>query len=178
MRPAILTAAAAVAASLCASLGASASLAAPPPPTPTRDFVQAAANSDQFEINEAQVALIEGRDPRVRAFAQQMIQDHRELGRRLRQTVTTAGLPSPDVALSGDQAMLLSGLQGQSGPQFDKTYVRHQVLGHQQALVVEQGYADGGQNAAVQQAARSALPVIQQHLDMARQLCASLGCNS
>ncbi len=160
------------------TLAAALSGAAAPPPAATRDFVQAAAASDQFEMMEAHVADVEGRDPRVRAFARRMVQDHGRTTHALLQAVAAAGLPPPEAAMSSDQAALLGALQGRRGPDFDKTYVRHQVLGHQQALVVEQGYADGGQVAAVREAARAAVPVIQQHLDAARQLCASLGCSS
>ena len=172
-RPATLAAAAAVA----AALGAAA-WAAPPPPTPTRDFVQAAAQFDQFEILEGRVATVEGRDPRVRAFAQQMIEAHMGTTEALGRAAASAGLPPPPPSLSGDQAMLLGALQAQRGPEFDKTYVRHQVLGHQQALVVEQGYADGGADTSVRAAARAAVPLIRGHLDMARQLCAAMGCDS
>ena len=139
----------------------------PPRPTPTKDFAQAAAGSDHFEVLEARVAMVEGRDPRIRNFAQQMIQ-----------ATASAGLPPPPAGLSGDQAMLLSALQAQRAPDFDKTYVRHQVLGHTQALAVEQGYASSGSDPAVKRAANAAVPIIQHHLDEARQLCSSLGCDS
>ena len=79
---------------------------------------------------------------------------------------------------SGDQAMLLSARQGQRGTDFDKTYVRHQVLGHVQALTVERGYAEGGADAAVRRAAASAVPIIQHHLDEAQRLCAAMTCAS
>ena len=161
-----------------AALGAATAWAAPPPPMPTRDFVQAAAESDAFEIREAQTAVAQSQDARIRAFAQQMIQDHTRTTQALQQAAATAGLPPPPMALSGDQAMLLSALQGQRGPDFDKTYVRHQVLGHTQALTVERGYADGGSDAAVRRAASSAVPIIQHHLDEARRLCAAMTCMS
>ena len=48
--------------------------------------------------------------------------------------------------------------------------MRQQVLAHVSALVVEQGYAAGGSDPNLRQAAQSAVPVIQRHLQMARQL--------
>lgn len=155
-------------------LGGTAS-AAPPPPPSTADFVKAAAASDQFEILEGRVAAVEGRSPRVRAFAQQMIQEHSATTQALAQAASRSGLPPPPMALSGDQAMLLSALQSLSGPEFDRTYLRHQVLGHQSALVVAQGYAAAGADAGVRQAAQSTVPIIQHHLDMARQMQAASG---
>ena len=173
-RPAILMSAVMVA----ATLGGAGAWAAPPAPLPTKDFVQAATESDTFEIREAQTATTQSQDARIRAFAQEMIRDHTQTTQTLQQAAATAGLPPPPMALSGDQSMLLSSLQSQRGPDFDKTYVRHQILGHTQALTVERGYADGGSDAAVRRAASSAVPLIQHHLDMARKLCASMMCMS
>ena len=173
MRTATLT----MAVALIVGFSASAARADPPPPMSTHDFVQAAAEADQFEMLEGRVANVEGRDPRVRAFAEQMIEDHAATTRALQQSAAAAGLPPPSMALSGDQAMLLGALQGQSGPDFDKTYVRHQVLGHEQALVVERGYAQGGSDASIRKAAQSAVPTVQHHLETARQLCGALNCN-
>lgn len=169
------TLAAAVAAFLA---GAVAVQADPPRPMSTKDFVQAAAGSDHFEVLEARVAMVEGRNPRVRSFAQQMIQAHTATLDALAQATASAGLPPPPAGLSGDQAMLLSALQAQRAPDFDKTYVRHQVLGHTQALAVEQGYANTRSDPAVRRAANAAVPIIQHHLDEARQLCSYLGCDS
>lgn len=169
-RPGILLAAAAA-----ALLGGAAEAATPPPPPKTADFVMAAAQSDQFETTEARVAAVEGRDPRVRAYAAEMIRDHAETTRSLEQATAASGLPPPPRGMSGDQAMLLGALQSVTGPRFDALYLKHQVLGHQQALDVESGYADGGSDPAVRQAARSGVPVIRHHLDMAKQLRAQVG---
>ncbi len=171
-RSAILAAAAAA-----ALLGGAAARADPPQPMPTKDFVEAAAGSDQFEILEGRLATVEGRNPRTRTFAQHMIQAHSGTTDALRQATASAGLPPPPMGMSGDQAALLGALQAQRGPDFDKTYVRHQVLGHQQALVVEQRYADIGADPAVRRAARSAVPLIQHHLEEAHQLCDALQCD-
>ena len=157
-----------------ALLGGAAS-AAPPPPPSTADYVKAAAASDQFEILEGRVAVVEGRSPRVRAFAQQMIQEHSATTQALTEAASRSGLPPPPMALSGDQAMMLSALQSLSGPDFDKTYLRHQVLGHQSALVVAQGYAAAGADAGIRRTAQSTAPIIQQHLDMAKQMQAASG---
>ena len=137
----------------------------------TRDFVQAAAESDHFEILEARTALTQSHDPRVLAFARQMIRAHVDTSRALQQAALKAGLePPPPMALSGDQQKLLSALQSQRGSEFDHAYLKQQVLAHQEALVVQQAYATGGENPDVRQAARSAVPVIQHHLKEARQL--------
>ena len=168
----------AILAALAAASLAGAVRADPPQPTPTRDFVQAASNSDQFEILEAQVAGVEGRDPRVKAFAREMIQAHSQTSDTLKRAAAASGLPPPSPGPGDGGARMLAALQGQRGADFDRTYARQQVLGHTEALVVEQGYAAQGSDPAVRSAARSAVPIIQQHLDQARRLCAALKCES
>lgn len=157
------------------SLAAAPALAQPAAPTPTRDFLAAAAQSDQFEITEAQVVGTQSQNPRVLAFARQMTDDHASTTAALKRAAAKSGVQGPPEGISGDQARLLGALQSLKGPAFDKAYARQQVLAHQSALVVEQGYADRGADPNVRQAAQAAIPTIQHHLDMARGLQAELG---
>lgn len=140
------------------------------PMQPTADFVTAAAQSDEYEIEAARVALTQSQDPQVRAFAQAMIDDHARTAQALRQATAASNLAPPPPGLSGDQQRMLGELQSLTPPEFDKAYWRQQALAHRQALVVEQGYAAAGPDANVRAAAQSALPVIQHHLDMAMRM--------
>jgi putative membrane protein len=73
----------------------------------------------------AHVALVEGEDPRVRAFAETMLRDHARTAADLRQAAMTASLPPPTPGLSSDDAALLRALQGARGHDFDRAYARH-----------------------------------------------------
>lgn len=139
----------------------------------TRDYVQAAGQSDAFEIMEAQTALTESLDPQVRAFAQRMIADHGQTSQTLQQATARDGLKPPPMGVGADQAPLLGALQGLRGREFDQAYWRHQALGHQSALTATQMYAANGDDPAVRQAAASAVPIIQAHLQMAEQMAAA-----
>lgn len=137
---------------------------------PTREYVQAAGQSDAFEVAEAQIALTQSRDPGVRAFAQEMLADHDRLIRSLAQAATAAGLAPPPDGPGADQALLLAGLQGAAADQFDQTYWRHQALAHRSALTVTQLYAKAADDRRIGEAASAALPVIARHLAMAEQM--------
>ena len=142
----------------------------------TRNYVEAAAQSDAFESLEADTALTQSASPQVRAFAQQMLRDHAQLGQALRQATASAGLePSPMGAVSADQAPLLGALQSLRGPEFDRVYWRHQALAHRSALTTTQHYAANGDTPAIRQAAAAAVPIIAGHLAMAEQMQAELG---
>ena len=162
------------AALLVSSAIASASFAQEPGSRQTREFVQAAGESDTFEIMEAQAALAQSSDPQVLAFARQMIHDHGETSRALQEATMRAGLKPPPMAVGANQAPFLAALQSMRGPEFDKTYWRQQALAHRSALTVEQGYATDGDTPAIRQAAAAAIPTIQAHLAMAEQMVAKL----
>lgn len=158
----------------CLAFGPPAVAQTPIPP-PTRAFVASAAQSDRYEIAAAQDALAQSRDPRVRAFAQTMIADHRRLDGALRQAASASGAPPPPPGMSGDQAKLLSALQGLRGADFDRGYARQQVIAHEGALAVMESYAQAGADPTIRRAAQAAVPVIRGHLIMAQQLKQQLG---
>lgn len=146
----------------------------PIPPSPM-DFVRTAAQSDQYEIFAARAAEAQGQDPRVRAFAEEMLRDHTRLTEALRQAAQASRLPPPEPGLSSDQAMLLSSLQGLRGRDFDRAYAHQQELAHAQAVAVVESFASDGSDPSLKKAAQSSLPTIRDHLKMAKQLSADLG---
>jgi putative membrane protein len=146
----------------------------PIPPSP-KDFAMAASQTDQYEVLAASVASVQGQDPRVRTFAQEMIQDHTRLSEELSKAATASGLPPPERGMSSDQAMLLSSLQSVRGPDFDKTYARQQELAHAQAVAVDESFAMAGMDPNLRKAAQSALPAIRDHLKKAQQLLVDVG---
>ena len=158
------------AAAMAAGVGVAASHAQPSTSMPTRDFVQAAAASDQYEIQAARVAEIEGRDPQVRAYAQRMLQDHMKTRRSLLQAAQASGLPPPPAGLDDTGAKFLSELQSVQGSDFDRAYVRQQVLAHHSALVIDQMYAASGSDANVRNAAQAATSIVEHHLQQAAQI--------
>ena len=141
----------------------------------SRTFVEAAAHSDNFEILAAESALAESRDPRVRSFAQEMVDAHLQTTRELAEATGRAGLKFPPKGMNGDQSSFLSALQSQKGVDFDKVYVKQQVLAHRAALAVEQQYASDGDQPELKKAAASAVPTIAAHLKMAEDMQAALG---
>jgi putative membrane protein len=134
-----------------------------------------AAQSDQYEIDAAEVAVVQSRNQSVRAFAREMIQDHPRAEGGVRQAALASGLPAPPPAISSDQASLLATLQSVRGADFDRAYAHQQVLSHQQALAVEQSYAAAGSDPNLRRAAQSDIPMIQRHLEMAQRMASALG---
>jgi putative membrane protein len=162
-------------AALICSLITSTSFGQEPGSRQTREFVQASAQSDQFEILEGYTALAESSDPNVRAFTQDMIETHQQTTDTLLRAAARAGLSPPNPGISGDQSMMLAALQSARGANFDKTFIRQQALAHQSALVTRQIYAASGDDTTIKQTAVAAMPIISSHLQMAARIEAKIG---
>jgi putative membrane protein len=144
----------------------------------TREFVQAAVESDTFEIMEAYTALAQSSDPKVKDFARQMIHDHGETSQKLSEAAMGTGLKPPPMAVGASQSPFLAALQSARGHDFDKTYWQQQALAHRSALITTQHYAERGDNTAIRDAATAAIPMIQRHLAMAEQMTRTLESGS
>ncbi|WP_407179744.1 DUF4142 domain-containing protein [Bradyrhizobium sp. STM 3562] len=148
--------------------GAGTATAQPGPDAAT--FARTASASDAFEIQSSRLALERTRNPRVRVFAQRMMNDHSRTTAELSQTapalVMFAGPGMPDER----HAAMLSQLSSQSGPAFDRLYGQMQVAAHREAIALFSSYAASGDEPRLVSFARSTLPALRHHLAMARRL--------
>ncbi|HEY8581069.1 MAG TPA: DUF4142 domain-containing protein [Beijerinckiaceae bacterium] len=62
------------------------------------------------------------------------------------------------------QAMLAQLSAQAAGPQFDALFVQAQIMGHQEALAIHDGYARAGEDPQLRRIARNATPLIRRHL--------------
>lgn len=138
-------------------------------PTQRGAYVEMAAASDLFEIQSSNLALTRAQSPAIRQFAQMMIDHHTQTTAQLTAAATAAGTP-PAPSLMQMQARMLEQLQAASGAEFDRLYVSQQVQAHQMALALHGNYARRGDTPALRSVAATATPIVQRHLDRARQL--------
>lgn len=140
----------------------------------TREYVQAAGESDTFEIMEAYTALAQSSDPKVTAFARDMIHEHNETSRKLGEATKGSGLKPPPMAVGASQSSFLATLQSARGREFDKDYWQQQALVHRSALMTAQQYTENGDNLAILRTANASIPMIRRHLAMAEQMVLSI----
>jgi len=134
-------------------------------------YVAMSASSDQFEIQSSQLALQASQNQAVRNFANLMIAHHQATTQNLIAAATSAGLPPPPPTLLPQHQQMLDQLRAAgTGMAFDQAYKQAQIMSHQQALELQQNYANGGDVPALRQNAASAVPIIQQHLAAAQAL--------
>jgi putative membrane protein len=161
MRNHLLAALAALATLALVSCGA--------PSTP--DFVKKAATSDMFEVAAGKIASEKGQSEAVKAFGRHMVEAHSKTTEQLKSIVQAEKLDVriPD-KLTKKQQKRLDTLSAAKPEEFDKLYAKQQVNAHDKAAELFDGYAEGGDNAALKQFAANTLPVIKQHLEEAKKL--------
>lgn len=137
-----------------------------------RFFVTAVLRGSIIDTRLARLALAKSSSSDVKQFAQKVIDDSggisADVGRAGRQSHI-----HPSAKLSDKEKAVLARLQGLSGEQFDRAYIRLMVRhskGADEGFKIE---AERAETPALQQAAGRGEPVIASHLEAARQLAAA-----
>jgi len=139
-------------------------------PNDAASFIRMASASDLYEIKSSKLALDTTKDKDIRDFAQMMITDHTKTTQGLKDAAAKANLTVPPPELSADQQQMLDSLQPLKDGDFDTAYLTQQMTGHQKALALMQNYAESGDTPALQDAAKTAIPIIQKHLARLQEL--------
>lgn len=141
-------------------------VAAVPAAMTAPDFVNMAAASDMFELEAAKVAQSKATNAEVKAFAAEMVTAHTKSMADLNKAIADSGQTlTPPAAMPADKQARLDALN--AAPNFDKAYIDGQVMAHQEALAMLQGYATAGEVPTIKAFASATAPVVQQHLDQA-----------
>ncbi len=137
----------------------------------TPDFVQKAAMSDMYEVEAGKIAVAKGQSDAVKQFGQHMVDAHGKTTEELKAIVQTEKLTVElPAALDSKHQTLIDDLNNAPAADFDKTYAKQQVDGHQQAVDLFKSYAKKGDNQALKAFAAKTLPAIEQHLEAAKKL--------
>lgn len=133
----------------------------------TPEFVQKAMASNQFEIDTSNLALKQASDKKVKSFAQKMVKDHTNAGKKMMAALKAAKVDAPSAPqYDTQQQQAMSQLQAAQGPDFDRQYLAVQTTAHQNAVSLFQAYSGGGDNPALKKFASQTLPTLKSHLSM------------
>ena len=140
-------------------------------PLTAQAFANAAAASDNFEIQSSKMADTQASSAAVKKFAKTMISAHTASTAKLK-GITSGMSPAitPDDTLNPDQQAAIDSLKGQKGAAFDTAYAAAQVDGHQKTLDALKAYAASGDNAKLKTFAKDMIPTVTAHLNMAKAL--------
>ena len=109
----------------------------------------------------------------VKAFGRLMAFDHSELESQLDATAALDHVQVPDKPSSAAEQQM-DQLKSMTGGQFDSAYMNHMVQGHEKVVSRFQSEKSNAHNPAVLAVATNALPILQQHLALAKAVQASL----
>jgi putative membrane protein len=134
-------------------------------------FASEFAASNATEIELARLAYVRAQSPDVRAFARQMLIDHRDMAIRLDNFALERGYL---VAwqIDPDKLAVIDRLSTLDKASFDRAYMDEMVAAHTKA--VERLEMQAASNRETAQIATEALPKVRHHLEMARELDARL----
>jgi putative membrane protein len=122
-------------------------------------FVKQAASTNLTEIAEGQTAIARSDNAAIDQYGHWMVADHTAMNFALQ------SIAGGEVSSASPQS-----LPPDDGASFEATYLSDQVSGHAKALMLFIMEAATGQNAALVDYAKSALPVLAQHLASAVEL--------
>lgn len=136
-------------------------------------FAMKAAQGGIAEVQLGKLASEKGGSPEVKAFGQQMVEDHSKANDQLKAIAQQENMTLPTNMDAKDQA-LYNKLQTMSGSQFDKVYVKNMVKDHEKDIKEFKKEADKGNNAQLKNFASSTLPILQGHLDKIKGIQANM----
>jgi putative membrane protein len=137
-------------------------------------FVNEASRGGKMEVKLGELAERNSASSEVKEFGAHMVKDHTRLNKELSSAATSIGLTVP-TDLSEDQKAECTKLSKLSGKSFDKEYIDLMVKDHTEDLAAFQKAESTAQDPKLKMAISSAIPVIQEHLNMAKSDAAKLG---
>ncbi len=134
----------------------------------TSDFVEEAAQGGINEVESAKLALEKSSAADVKAFAQQMIDDHTKVNQQLMTLARKLDIQVPDEAsLTARAKKMILEMRDES---FDQAYADNQVEAHEKTVALFEKEATSKDDAQLKAFAQSTLPQLRMHLDMAKRL--------
>lgn len=140
-------------------------------------FAMKAAQGGLTEVKAGQLAVDKASNPDVKAFGQQMVDDHSKANDQLKSVAQEEGMTLPTDINAKQQAMY-DKLSKLSGADFDKAYVKSMVMDHQEDVKEFTKESTNGKDPKIKGFASQTLPVIQGHLDKIKGIQSKMGSGS
>jgi putative membrane protein len=130
-------------------------------------FIKTALVGGQMEVSLGQLATVKGTDQSVKDFGNKMVADHQKAGDELKSLVTQKGAQIPEVP-DQNQSWMAKHLQKLDGAEFDKMYIEHMVKDHNEDIAAFESEAKDGDDGDLKNWAAKTLPMLQEHLKLAK----------
>lgn len=131
-----------------------------------KQFLMKASQSDFTEIKFSQLAVQKATNPRVKAYAQKMVDDHTKLEAQMKPFADKWGV-TPVTELDAEHQQKYDALNQMSGMDFDKTYMTGMAQDHHVALDLFQQEQKSTTDGAFKSAVSRGEKVVAMHTKMA-----------
>jgi putative membrane protein len=139
-----------------------------------QQFVDFAAQTDMTEAHLGQLAADRASSDAVKDYAQMLVTDHTNDYDQLTMAAGKANLEVPK-GLDAAHDKMIAPFEKLKGAAFDHRFIQEMISGHTKAIQVYKKEASDAQNADLKAYAEQALPVLQKHLDDAKNLASAKG---
>ncbi len=140
-------------------------------------FVNQAAEHGQAEVRLGQLFVQNAQNQSLKDYGQRLIDDHNRLNQQLTQLAAQKGVTVP-TAVDMHRQRELDHLASLSGKDFDEKALKDSIRDHERDIRTFQDAAQNSQDPDVKAFAQQALPILQDHLNQARQLEKTLNSSS
>jgi putative membrane protein len=130
-------------------------------------FARLAAIGGKSEVDLGTLARRKTTSDAVKQFADRMVDDHSKANVKLEALAKKAGIALP-TAPDAEHKGTRERLDQVSGRQFDLDYLNAQIADHQKTAQLLAWEIDSGEDAHIQHFASETLPIVLDHLQMAR----------
>ena len=132
----------------------------------TFSFMKDAAEAGMAEVEIAKLAKDRALNPRVKNFAEMMINDHSAANNKLQTIARDKSTTLPSTL--GKHQDHLEDLSKKNGAEFDKAYMKMMVDGHEDVVKEFEKCSQNGTDPDVKTFAAQTLPTVRMHLDSAK----------
>lgn len=131
------------------------------------------------EIEQAKVAQVKAKDPRVKSFAERMIKHHGEAQAKQAKLNLKTSDSDSSKKLENDAKNTLDSLKADASANFDRDYIADQVSEHQQVLdTINNQLLPNVKNADLKNYLNEIKPTVEMHLKSAQELQRKLGATA
>jgi putative membrane protein len=138
-----------------------------------KTFIQEASSGGLFEVKMGEVAEKQASGEKVKDFGRKMVADHSSANKELMNISQKVGFTPPGAMNEKDQRSY-DALSKLNGADFDRAYMKNMVSDHENDIAAFQKESKEGKNGLVKQFVENTLPILQHHLQMAKEIRAEL----
>ncbi len=132
-----------------------------------KEFMMTAAHSDQNEIQQSKMALAKGVTGPAKEMADKMIADHTKSTADLKAIAAKKGVTLP-TDMDAEHKALVPVMEKLSGKAFEQKYMAQMALDHQKTANTMRAHEKMTQDADLKSFIAKTVPVVEQHLNMAK----------